>query len=576
MKTFTNELIINCDCNSIDERYDIFQIKSNDKYIKRGSKILDLNLETIESIAFDDGASVFALFSKNAIKSFELQEMVGEDLMTKKLFAHELKPYILARLLLFAMAKSDYKDFAFSNLTGKLYLFKSEWIASSRKTFVALNIDIKSLGEESAKLSCSACTFTQAKLFKSTKVLETYPRYVFSVKGTLKRVFDKADDSYVRKNRSGKKAEVPFLSFKRGSEKLNKSYFLCSIVEQFNNKYDGLATLSFKEKEIERKIEARKDGPFFDKVVELLIGKEINLVNMANATEDADVFEYMSNRIQELLPLTAISISDQIKNKEMNIVLIHNQDYYKENDIPDPYSTFDRSTPVQCVTLEDACYKDSDVIYKTIIKELEIKNEIINHRKILIDNWKSYDNKKSYVFGLMIENTSYFMNVSPSGDFKLIKRSGLFASFKEELYRKLERILFGIKGEEKLIVADDSDNVNVISDSGIIPLPNKELFDSESPRGKEMKEKALAGILDINVYKNIDGSHQYSSGPIGKTLNISIPTAPHIYNVAIQQGEEIVTSLTETLGVQFVKYNSFTVLPYPFKYIREWINMSSI
>ena len=100
------------------------------------------------------------------------------------------------------------------------YLFKSEWIASSRKTFVALNIDIKSQGEESAKLSCSACTFTQAKLFKSAKVLETYPRYVFSVKGTLKRVFNKVDDSYVRKNRSGKKAEVPFLSFKKGNTKL--------------------------------------------------------------------------------------------------------------------------------------------------------------------------------------------------------------------------------------------------------------------------------------------------------------------------------------------------------------------
>ena len=138
---------------------------------------------------------------------------------------------------------------------------------------------------------------------------------------------------------------------------------------------------------------------------------------------------------------------------------------------------------------------------------------------------------------------------------------------------KDEEIINTVKGEEKLIVADDNDNVNVIFDSGVIPLPSKDLFESESPRGKEMKEKALAGILDINVYNNIDGLRQYSSGPIGKTLNISIPTAPHIYNVNIQQGDEIVTSLTETLGVQFVKYNSFTVIPYPFKYLREWIQM---
>lgn len=574
MKTFTNEIRITCNYETIDKKFDIFQIRSSGKYIKRGSRALDLGLDSIKSIAFDDGASAFVLLIKHSIKSFELQDMVGDDLMVKKLDANELKPYILANLLLLALSSSDYEDFAFSNLSGKLYLFKSEWITPSRKSFKALNIDIKSFEEDSAKITCSACTFTLAKAFKSPKIIETYPRYVFSIKGTLKRVFEKDDNSYIRRNRDGKKADIPFISFFKDKIKLCKAYLLYMIIDKFNETYEGLAEIKLNITEIERKIEARKEGPFFDKIVELFIGKTINLVNMDKAPEDEELFNYMSVKIQEMLPLTNVVTSEKIKSKEMNVVLIHNQEYYKDNDLKDPYASFDRSTPIQCVTLEDACFKDSDVIYKTVLKELEIKNEIINERRFLIDNWKVYQHTNIFVFGMMINNNAYFMNVLPSGEFKLLKKSSAFSFFKEELYSNLERILYNIKADEKLIVADDNGNINIISDSGITSLPGKELFTSESPRSNESKETILAGVLDINVYQK-EGMIQYSSGPIGKALNASIPTAPHIYNVQVKKGKEIMTELMETLGVQFVKYNSFTVTPYPFKYLREWVLMNN-
>lgn len=294
---------------------------------------------------------------------------------------------------------------------------------------------------------------------------------------------------------------------------------------------------------------------------------------MNKATEDEGMFNNMVFKIQEMLPLTNIVVSKVIKTKEMNIVLIHNRDYYIDNDLKDPYCSFDRSTPIQCVTLEDACFKDSDVIYKTIIKELEIKNEIINERKFLIDDWKAYQYSKSFIFGIMINSKAYFMNVSPSGTFNLIKKFNVFSCFKEKIYNELEKILFNIKNDEKLIVADDVGNVNIISDSGLISLSRKELFISNSPRSNESKRTLLAGILDINIYQEGEVV-QYSVGPIGKTLNASIPTAPHIYNVLIKTGREIMTNLIETLGVQFVKYNSFTITPYPFKYLREWILMN--
>ena len=573
MKTLTNQIKITFDSNAIDKRFDIFQIRSNGKYIQRGAKVLDLGLKGIKSIVFDDGASAFVLFDKSSIKSFELQEIVTDDLMVKKIYVNELKPYIVARLMLNALSNSEFDEFAFSNLTGKLYLFKSEWISSSRKSFKSLNVDIKSFGEDSAKITCSACTFTLAKLFKSPKITETYPRYIFSVKNTLKRVFENDDNSYIKRSRGGKKAEIPFVSFYKDKMKLCKSYLLSSVIDSFNNAYIGLICIELIERQIEKKIEAKKDAPFFTKVVELLSGKMIYLVNMDHAIEDEETFKYMASRMQEMIPSTNFIVSDNIKPKEMNIVLIHNQEFYKDNNLSDPYTTFDRSTPIQCVTLEDACFKDSDVIYKTILKELEIKNEIINRRKILIDNWEEYGFKGSFIFGTIFNNLAYFLNIAPNGEFKLIKKSSVFSAFKEPLYDELEKQLFSIKGDDKLIIADDVGNINVITDSGITPLPNKEVFFTDSPRGNASKVGYLAGVLDINLYKK-NNLIEYSSGPIGKAVNTSIPTAPHIYTIQVKNGEEKMTSLLETLGVQFVKYNSFTVIPYPFKFLKEWILMN--
>ena len=117
-------------------------------------------------------------------------------------------------------------------------------------------------------------------------------------------------------------------------------------------------------------------------------------------------------------------------------------------------------------------------------------------------------------------------------------------------------------------------NINLIVDSGLIPLPNKELFDIDSPRNKDSRTINLAGVLDINLYY-LEEMTQYSAGLIGKDVNASIPTAPHIYSSIVEKSEQLMPHLLETLGVQFVKFNNFIVLPYPFKYLREWILMES-
>lgn len=572
MRTFTNEITIACNFNAIDDKYDFYQLRTLDKYIPKGSKVLDLGLDGIRSIAFDDGASLFAMFEKNSCKNYELNQAVGENIMVKKISSELIKPYIIAKLFLYSLANSNHSDCSFSNLSGKLYLFRPEWIGKTRKTFKALNIDIKSHNGNTAKLTCNACSFSSIKLFKSPKVLETYPRYEFSIKGTLKRTFEKDCASYVRKAPNGKKAEIPFISFFDNEMCLCKSSIMLETIKSFNKQFDGLISLNQCSKEIVRKIDSKRDEMFFEKIVILLADKDIYLSNYDKNSEDGEYFNQLVQKIEELLPFSNIIVSKEIKSKALNVVLIHNQNYYIENDLNDPYATFDRSTPIQCVTAEDACSKNDKAIYKTIIKELQIKNEIINERKILIDDWKTYNHTSSWIFGVLIEDTSYFMNISCDGTFKLIKKASPFSTYKEEIYDKLEKYLLSYKGEDRRIFADDKGNINLIVDAAIIPLPHANLFESNSPRGKESKVNNLCGILDINVYNDSD-LMRYSVGPVGKTVNKRIPTAPHIYEIRVLSGEQKMLDIIETLGVQFVKYNSYTVVPYPFKYLSEYVLM---
>lgn len=570
MRTLTNELDIICNFTTIDDNYDFYQLRSSGKYISRGSRILDLGLNGIRAIAFDDGASIFVLANKNAIKMYELVESINDEtILIKQLSSGSIKPYILAKLFLYSLANADYEEGEFANLSGKLYLFRPEWIGKRRKTFKALSIDIKCGDDNSNRIVCNACSFSSIKQFTSPRILETYPRYVFSIKGSLKRTFDKEDDAYIKKASGNKKAEIPFISFGERDIKLCKANMLLSIVSSFNEKYASLISLKLVEKEISEKINIKRDEMFFEKIVILLSGKTIYVSNYVKESEEEETFKALVNALNYFLPYTDIVISSEIVKKELNVVLIHNQEFYADNELTDPYKTFDRSTPIQCVTVEDACYEGTDVIFKTIIKELQIKNEIINEHRFLIDDWKTYEYKESWYFGIMVDNIAYFMNVLPDGTFKLIKKSSAFTGFKEDIYNKLEKLLFSFKGEDKMVVFDSANNINVVVDTGIIPLPNKELIYGESPRTNESKANILTGVLDINLFDN-DSSLKYSVGPYGKSLNMSIPTAPHIYEIKIIEGQEKMVKIIKTLGVQFVKYNSYTVTPYPFKYLREW------
>lgn len=70
--------------------------------------------------------------------------------------------------------------------------------------------------------------------------------------------------------------------------------------------------------------------------------------------------------------------------------------------------------------------------------------------------------------------------------------------------------------------------------------------------------------MDTNLYGD-----SYSVGIKGSGMNARIPKASHIYQIDVIKGTNFIDKLMETMEVTLVKYNFFTVMSYPIKYLND-------
>ena len=179
------------------------------------------------------------------------------------------------------------------------------------------------------------------------------------------------------------------------------------------------------------------------------------------------------------------------------------------------------------------------------------------------------------MFGKEKDGMFYFMKIKPNGEFYFEYKLDDFRKFKDEQFEECANILSCYKGKEKTIISDCNSNILLLSRTNMYCLPNKSVLEKGNiSRSKESRLNNLSGIVDINLF-NYDDSIYFNSGIVGSGMKYSIPKASLLYKVDVIKGKNIFMDLLNTLSVSFVKYNSFTVLPYPIKYLNEYINMIS-
>ena len=132
----------------------------------------------------------------------------------------------------------------------------------------------------------------------------------------------------------------------------------------------------------------------------------------------------------------------------------------------------------------------------------------------------------------------------------------------------------------KAILINENGEINIIQDTPNIMLPNIELISEDIKKEKlsrssESLEKYYAGCLDIYYKKDTaNNCEYYSSGQIGAGMQNVIERAAHIRKVIPYESNVLFfKELLELMNVTFIRNGQLTVMPFPIKYLREYIQM---
>ena len=90
-------------------------------------------------------------------------------------------------------------------------------------------------------------------------------------------------------------------------------------------------------------------------------------------------------------------------------------------------------------------------------------------------------------------------------------------------------------------------------------------------RNKEKREKYFSGVIDINYFQYTDTSARFCVGKIGEGMKAKLERASVIREVQAEEDSKLIfEELLPLMGVDFVKLGMLTVIPFPFKYLREY------
>lgn len=569
MTTLLNELIPNINFNNIDKDYSIVKFETSDKYIKYGAAILDNEEIKALSIAFEKGKSFYALFNKGEEERLRFLNL-GDNISFNNIRCSQVPTHLLIRLFLNSL--NNFKNvLAFNNLGGNFYTIFE--ICKNEKNIKVLKINVS----EDLLIEATATNF-----IKIDKAVNDKPMYVFSFKNSsFKRIFDFYKNCPTYINKSYSKTEIEYLNL---AKKNSKVKVIFSIIKEFNIRYSSYISLTFKEVEIVEKKDSMKKE-FMDTTIKKYNEISCYILNFSNTQEDGYSFDKLKSCIESYTKCNVRKVN-KINNNGINLIYIHDAEYYECKNISDPYKDLNLPYPIQRFTVEN--FKDfvdlnnkPKAALKTLLKESVIKYDVFINKEISFDDWKKYNFKNDWIFGIAkelkkenkVDSEFYFIRIHPDGKFECYKFiNDLFNQDEYSLYRQL---LVG-SNTNKVLVQDDLGNINIIEETNYITLPCMNIFNEKVGRGKEDRQKYYSGIVDINYYV-INNEPYYNVGPLGNGMQSSIPKASHLYKInTINNSKNIVKDLLDLMGVSFVKFNSFTVLPYPIKYLKEFAKIDQM
>lgn len=604
-----NRVTSNPNFEKINEIFDFFEIAETrqDKWFEFTSRLLDDLTEdkSIRAVQFHGGKKVLVMMNHKEsnfehIKKAVEKSLDAEFLSYAQILSDNIEKYKLIQLFFNGLFRSEHPLLRYNNLGGHLYCFHSNWIKhnSSNRIWKIPTLDIKVTRD--LNLTLDVCTFSDLKyLLKKAKEkgkdaqskILNKPRYVLINNNTMRRKIDGEDlQEFVIGSASNKKTNIKFIDLfpaeKFGESKMG---MLDTIVKRFNRDYADYIDLSF------TSIDGNDYQSYdFDKktkkenseAIKAALNKQpIKIIDEIRNDTSAQQCEIIQKAINDTYQLKA-SIGKRPDENALNISLIHEPDYYELNNLSDPHNKIYEGYSIQHITAENGLENLDDSL-SNIMQNALIKKDIINKQITLFD-WTKLNQNETISFAIAEKDSKikdlfhyYYMDVKPDGSFAISELTNTMFSSSE--YQTCMEI-FQPKGKNNTTVngfiRDNLGNINVILDTDMITLPDSEKITEAIQAGETNIKRAstfeafYSGLMNIKMF-NIDEKTYFCVGRKDKNPLLSIPRAVNIREIRpYQEAPIFFEKLLSLMSVEFVRNKQLTVLPFPFKYLREWLEMN--
>lgn len=586
-----NKLKVSLNKEELDKQYDVFSISTSEDYIKYGSCIFDVaSLDNrVVSVCFDRGNKLFLMLEKSANNYAVIREVIDEtkdDTLTfTQVGFSELLPNTIYGLLLNSLGRYPSGKYKFNNITGKLLVIHPKHIESSKTSGF-----IKKIHCLEISVNRDMCLFLRVKTFTTVKYrsfmnfgkskFEDYPQYTFSTGNTLKRKMDRTgDDGFINHQTDNDKYEMSFLDIENKDKfEASKIGILHSILTKFNARFNGVASLEFEEVPDLAKISESRS--FYNKqrakIPNYLQGKNFSVIDKVGTNDSRRTCELICETLRDVYKINA-SVSDEVCDDDFNIIMIHEPKYYQSPNCEedDPHKIDYGDMLIQHVTIEKFSGNSPSAL-RTLLNELCVKEDVVNQNITLFD-WQSLGFDKDITFGMKVEtfgeeesHTFKFMTIRPDGSFVIEFITN--DMFDINGYTFICEMFEDDMSIEGIVIYGEKD-FTFIKKTDYFTIPDMDNIYAElssgntSLRNKTSRDTNLDGVVDIKLF-NTDKGICYLANDIGDGMR---PTVKRAANVRLLEGgnKALCDKLIEMLNVTFVRNGQLTVLPFPFKYLRE-------
>lgn len=591
----TNKINANLRADLLSAKYEVFNVKTTEKHFGKGNnaaKLVDdfTNKSFVLSVVYERGNSFYMLLNKSIENKININKTLkllsgAENISLEEVAIARVPQHIMVQLLMNSLGTFEGKILGFHNVTGHFYIHHHSWAKSQNKQIVTLELKIS----KDMLLDWNVRTFTSVSLKNliifGKKKFQDYPEYEFGKDNILKRIEKGSNpNAYILRQIGDQKNNIKFLEIDNIEKfKKTKMGVLCDCIDKFNTKFNGLAHLEFdsfsdfNHIEVSQKLVKEMNSRFND----IASKHNVVLIDKVNDMSESSI-KILKQQFAKQFNCK-VSVLKKPKEDAINIVLIHEDEWYKDK--KDPHDIVYEGCAVQHITIESVAHlankekvEDSDwkPLLDCIMQEVLIKKDLVKNRITLTD-WGSYGYSENIDFGICHKKDDdtkhfYFMTIFPTGEFVIKEQENNL--FEQDNYQECINI-FEI--DDVVGIVRVGEDINVIHDTKLRTIPEIDLIrdllnnGDNYLRSKERREELFPAITNIKCFAKNDYSLNYFSGIIGEGMRRVIQTAANVRLVDTYLNSKLFfDNMLKLMAVTFVRNGQLTVMPFPFKYLLEY------